>query len=167
MSTIHNLFGAIDISASALSVQRTRLNTISENIANAETTRSDDGQAYRRKQVVVENGMQGGAFSDVLRDSQLQLDQTQGSHMPKGESHGLVRCCSAGVHVAEVTEDPSPYKMVYDPTHPDADEDGYVAMPNVNLVQEMTDLISASRSYEANVTALNSAKEMIRKAIKI
>ncbi|MCD4828101.1 MAG: flagellar basal body rod protein FlgC [Candidatus Cloacimonetes bacterium] len=164
---LNSLFGTIDIGASGLNVQRTRLNIVAQNIANAETTRTEDGEAYRRQIAVVEAGTCDGRFRETLRESQLQLDRTSANHMPAGRSRAIERCGSAGVHVAGVIDDPAPFKMIYDPHHPDADENGYVAMPNVNIVQEMTELINTTRSFEANVTVITSAKEMIRKAIKL
>jgi flagellar basal-body rod protein FlgC len=132
-------FSAIDISASGLAAQRRRLDIVAENIANAETTRSERGGPYRRKQVVFEE--------IALRE----LGQGQ----------------QQGVKVREVAEDPRPPHLVYRPGHPDADANGYVAMPNVNIVEEMVDMISATRSYEANATALEATKTMARKALEL
>ncbi len=164
---LKSLFNAIDISSSGISVQRTRMNTISENIANAETTRTPEGEAYRRKIPVVQSGAENERFQTILHDTVLKMSRTDGEHMEEVPFERKDKCCSAGVHVSEILRDPSPFRMEYDPSHPDADENGYVAMPNVNIIQEMTDLISATRSFEANVTAINSTKEMLRKAIKL
>ncbi|MFB5759732.1 flagellar basal body rod protein FlgC [Paenibacillus medicaginis] len=145
---ISNSFG---ISSSALTAQRLRMDVISSNIANAETTRAQivNGQAvpYRRKMTVLEPNQP--SFSDML-DARMNGKTT-----------------AAGVKVAEIREDASPLKPVYNPEHPDADEKGYVYMPNVDIAKEMVDMISASRSYEANVTALNASKAMISKALEI
>jgi flagellar basal-body rod protein FlgC len=130
-------FSSIDISASGLLAQRTRLDVIANNIANAETTRTAQGGPYRRQEVV---------FSQHLANSQAE---------------------SGGVDVAGVVVSKDPVKMVYDPGHPDAGADGMVAMPNVNPVQEMVDMISATRAYEANVQAINSARSMASKALEI
>ena len=144
-----NLFNGFNTSASALTANRLRMDVVSSNIANAETTRSElvDGewQPYKRK--VVE--LQENSF-----ESKLQ------SAMGKGES-------STGVKVSTIKEDESPNKLVYNPTHPDANEEGYVEMPNVDMVKEMVDMMSASRSYEANVTALNATKSMYMKALEL
>lgn len=164
---IRSIFDAIDISASGLSVQRLKMNLISENIANAETTRTPEGEAYRRKLAVVETGVPGEKFSQSLHRAQLSLSRSDGEHMPAEPFKRSSPCSVPGVHVAQVEEDPSPFRMVYDPSHPDADAEGYVAMPNVNIVQEMTDLINTSRAFEADVTAINSTKDMLRKAIKL
>ncbi|MFM9277323.1 flagellar basal body rod protein FlgC [Paenibacillus jiagnxiensis] len=142
---------SFSISSSALTAQRLRMDVISSNIANAETTRAQvvNGQAvpYRRKMVVLEPNRP--RFSDML-NAQMNGGTT-----------------ASGVKVAEIQEDTSPLKPVYNPEHPDADANGYVYMPNVDIAKEMVDMISASRSYEANVTALNASKAMISKALEI
>ena len=130
-------FSSIDISASGLFAQRTRLNAIANNIANATTTRTEEGGPYRRQEVV---------FS---------------AHSGKFGSG------SGGVEVDEVIESSDPPKMVHDPSHPDADKDGRVAMPNVNIVEEMVDMVTATRAYEANVQAINAARSMATKALEI
>jgi flagellar basal-body rod protein FlgC len=145
-----NFGSSFGISASALTAQRLRMDVISSNIANAETTRASmvDGKAvpYRRKLVVMETA-QPDSFSNILN-----------SKMGSG---------SEGVKVKSIIEDSSPLKPVYNPSHPDADADGYVYMPNVDLTKEMVDMLSASRSYEANVTMLNASKSMVAKALEI
>lgn len=164
---LHSLFTSMHISASGLSVQRTRLNIISENIANADTTRTAEGGPYIRKQVVVESGNKDKKFAEVLQENKIALRQTAKEHLPDEEFTTSDEKSKAGVHVASITTDDSPIRMEYNPSHPDANADGYVAMPNVNIMQEMVDLVTASRMYEANVTALNSSKDMIRKALRI
>lgn len=144
------LTGGFDISASALTAQRLRMDVISSNIANAETTRASyvngQFQPYKRKMVVLEPIT--SRFSDVL-------NQEMGRN-------GI-----GGVKVARIAEDPSPDKLVYNPASPDANAEGYVRMPNVDVTKEMVDMIAASRSYEANVTALNATKAMFAKALEI
>ncbi|MBR3379583.1 MAG: flagellar basal body rod protein FlgC [Bacillus sp. (in: Bacteria)] len=146
-----NISNSFHISASGLTAQRLRMDVISSNIANAETTRSQfvDGKfvPYRRQTVVMSESK--GSFQDTLQQA-----MGAGSN-PKG------------VKVAKIKEDQSPFKLVYQPTHPDADENGYVQMPNVDMAKEQIDFIVASRSYEANVTALNASKAMIMKALEI
>ncbi|WP_411346102.1 flagellar basal body rod protein FlgC [Paenibacillus sp. WLX1005] len=141
-----------DISASALTAQRLRMDVVSSNIANAETTRAKvvNGEAvpYRRKEVVLSTNKP--SFADTL-DSAMS-----------GSNSGI-----DGVKAVQIKEDQEPFKLVYNPTHPDADKNGYVKMPNVDTLKEMVDMISASRSYEANVTALNASKAMITKALQI
>lgn len=140
-----------DISASALTAQRLRMDVISSNIANAETTRGSfvngQFQPYKRKMVVMEPMQQ--SFSSML------------SQQLEGNS------AAQGVKVTKIKEDQSPTKLVYNPTHPDADTNGYVNMPNVDVTKEMVDMIAATRSYEANVTALNATKSMFVKALEI
>jgi len=137
----------MNISASGMSAQRLRMDIISQNIANVNTTRDEFGNVYRRKSVVfAEKDMT--PFGDIL----MKMAGTAGS----------------GVKVTQIVEDnKSELRKVYDPSHPDADEEGYVTYPNVNTVQEITDLIDATRSYEANVTAFNAAKNIALKGLEI
>jgi flagellar basal-body rod protein FlgC len=141
----------MDISASGLTAQRMRMDVISENIANIDTTRTEDGTPYTRKYVVLQE--RNASFAQVLQNS-------AGGNVADGEDYG-------GVRVSEIGEDPSEYKLVYDPAHPDANAEGYVLMPNVDITQEMVDMISAYRSYEANVTAFNAYKDMAVKTLEI
>jgi flagellar basal-body rod protein FlgC len=146
------LFDAIDASGSGLSAERLRMDVTSENLANAQTTKGADGQPYRRKEVVLQQAdASGSSFSSVLASM-------QGAGGAKSVS---------GVKVSGIVEDSSALKRLYDPGHPDADKDGYVTMPNVNTVTEMTDLISSSRAYEANVTAMQTAKTMFSKTLDL
>jgi len=147
------MFDAFDISASALTAERMRMDVTAENLANAQTTRTANGGPYRRKEVVLQEVEQGGGFAGNLRAAM-------------GAGPGA-RSRPGGVEVAGIAQDSTPSKMVYDPGHPDANAQGYVAMPNVDSVTEMVDLISASRSYEANVTALQSAKQMFSKTLDL
>ena len=142
-----DFFDAINTSSAALSAQRLRMNLISGNLANLNTTRTSSGGPYRRKEAVFAAQPLNHSFEQVLADHQNR-------HL-------------ATVRVAEVVEDRNPPVMKYDPSHPDADGNGYVAMPNINLMEEMVNMISASRSYEANVTALKAAKDMALKALEI
>jgi flagellar basal-body rod protein FlgC len=146
------LFDAIDASGSGLSAERLRMDVTSENLANAETTKGADGQPYRRKEVVLQEAdATGTSFASVLSSA-------QGSAAGRSVN---------GVKVTGIVEDSSALKRIYDPGHPDADKDGYVTMPNVNTVTEMTDLISSSRAYEANVTAMQTAKQMFSKTLDL
>jgi flagellar basal-body rod protein FlgC len=135
------LFDALDASGSALSAERLRMDVTAENLANAQSTRGSDGTGpYKRKEVVLEQA--GSSFADSLH-------------------------AARGVRVAGIVEDSTPPRRVYDPGHPDADAQGYVTMPNVNTVTEMTDLIGASRAYEANVTAMQTAKSMFARTLDL
>jgi flagellar basal-body rod protein FlgC len=144
------------------------MNIISENLANVDTTKTADGGPYRRQLVQIRNGQPGARFEDYFEDPRIKMTETQPNHKPEKPFRFLGEPGPQyGVHVEDIVKDPSAFKLVYDPAHPDANADGYVEMPNINTVQEMIDLIAASRSFEANVTALNSSKEMIRNALRI
>jgi flagellar basal-body rod protein FlgC len=151
------LFDAISASGSGLTAERMRMDVTSENLANAETTKGADGQPYRRKEVVLQEA--GGVGGDSPSFASL-LSGIQG-----GNATGAG--VTSGVKVAGIVEDQTALKRIYDPGHPDADKDGYVTMPNVNTVTEMTDLISSSRAYEANVTAMQTAKTMFTKTLDL
>lgn len=138
------LFRSFQISGSALTAEKVRVDTVSSNLANMDTTRTLEGGPYRRKTVV---------FAE-------RLAQARGEELPPKFRRN-------GVNVAAIIEDPNPPRLEHDPEHPDADEDGYVAYPNIDLAKEMTDLITASRSYEANTTAVNTAKNLYLKALEI
>jgi len=143
------ILDSLSISASALTAERTRMDVTAENLANAQTTRTDAGGAYRRKVVeLAQDGGQGGFGA--------QLASAMGSASSAG-----------GVKVTGIVADSTPLKTVYDPGHPDADANGYVQMPNVEPVEEMVDLITESRSYEANVTAMSSAKTMFSRTLDL
>lgn len=156
---------AIDISASGLRAQRIRMNAIASNVANINTTRTEEGGPYRR-QIAILSSKQGMLrFSESLAEAKLKLDYTNPCHLRpiKGAYENLdVRGVEASVEL-----DASPPRMVFDPSHPDADPSGYVAMPDINIVSEMVNMISASRSYEANVTAITALKSMARRAMEI
>lgn len=152
------IFGAINSAASGLTAQRLRMDTISENIANANTTRTENGGPYRRK-VVVFKAADNKPFSEYLTGANKGV---LGNSSDSEESEN-----SGGVKVTAIMEDQSPFRKVYDPTNPDADEEGYVSMPNVDVMTEMVNMISATRSYEANVTSINAAKGMAAKALEI
>ncbi|AOQ23426.1 Flagellar basal-body rod protein FlgC [Moorella thermoacetica] len=141
------LLPALAISASGLTAERLRLDIIANNLANINTTRTPRGGPYRREVPV---------FAERLQEAMGQLPGRLSSRAP-----------GAGVEVAAIVEDNSPPRLVYDPSHPDADANGYVHLPNINIVNEMVDMITASRAYEANVTVLNAAKTMTLKALEI
>jgi flagellar basal-body rod protein FlgC len=150
-----SFLSGMDISASGLTAQRARMDVISDNIANIDTTRTAEGGAYRRKYVVLQERNDGNNFSSVLNQTQGGSTSTSGS-----SSYG-------GVRVQEIGTDQSDLKLKYDPTNPDANADGYVEYPNVDVAQEMTDMMSSYRSYEANVTAFNAYKDMAVKSFEI
>lgn len=142
-----DFFDAIQASSSGLNAQRLRMNLISGNLANVNTTRTAEGGPYRRKEAVFAARPLAESFKKILADRQKQ-------HL-------------SIVKVDRIIEDSNPPVMKYDPQHPDADEKGYVALPNINVMEEMVNMISATRGYEANVTALKAAKEMASRALDI
>jgi flagellar basal-body rod protein FlgC len=144
------LFDGLEISGTGLTAERMRMDVTAENLANAQTTRGANGQPYRRKEVVLQEVPQGGFGAELASAMSAGATQRPG-----------------GVEVSQVVEDSTPGKLVYDPGHPDADARGYVRMPNVDTVAEMVDLISASRAYEANVTAMQASKQMFAKTLDL
>ena len=142
-----DFFDALHISSSGLTAQRLRMNLISGNLANINTTRTDKGGPYRRKEPIFAAQVPNPSFGEILSSQNAQ-------QLPQ-------------VKVVDIIEDRRSPLLKYDPNHPDANEDGYVSMPNINLMEEMVNLISATRSYEANVAAIKAAKEMAHKALEI
>lgn len=150
---------ALNISASGMTAERMRLDVASENITNLKTTRTEDGGPYKRKMVVFET-VKERSFQDVLNGAARGVRDRNGRQIGSIGSAG-------GVRVSEIVEDDRDFKPVYDPLHPDADVDGYVMMPNVDLVKETIDAMSATRGYDANLTAFNAIKTMASKALEI
>ncbi len=142
---------SMNVVGSGLTAQQFRLDVISENVTNMSTTRTEAGGPYRRKIVVLEEAGAQTPFQAALARARGEEIQNQ----------------QGGVRVAEVAEDPSDFKLVYDPTHPDANADGYVEMPNVDLVKEMADAMAANQAYSANVTAFNVLKQVTAKGLEI
>lgn len=142
-----SFFDALKTSASGLTAQRTRMNVISENLANVHATRTAAGGPYRRQDVVFVAAPATESFREILENER--------------------RAVFHEVEVVDVVEDPRPFQTVYEPGHPDADPDGYVKYPNVDPLEEMVNMISASRGYEANVTAVNATKQMAMRALDI
>ncbi len=142
-----DFFKAMEISASGLNAERARMNTIASNLANAKTTRTAEGGPYKRLDPVFQSVSLADKFRDLVGEKAASA--------------------ASSVRVATVQQDQSPAQMVYDPGHPDADTSGYVALPNVNVVQEMVNMITASRAYEAGVTVMQTVKGMARSALSI
>ena len=146
----------INIVGSGLTAQQLRLDIVGENVTNSTTTRTEnDGGAYRRKVVVFESVAGKDAFRQAMAKAAYGLAPSAG-YSPTG-----------GVRVAQIVEDPSELRLVYDPTHPDANEDGYVEMPNVDMVKEITDAMAATQAYSANVTMFNTLKTVIADGLQI
>lgn len=144
-----NFLNALKSSASGLSAERLRMDVISSNIANAQSTRTAKGGPYRRQVAILAPQKEQNDFQKILQNSLRK------------------QAPYSGVKVAAIVEDQAPLKRAYDPTHPDAGEDGYVEYPNVDVMKEMVELITASRSYEANATVLNATKSMLLKTLEI
>jgi len=161
------VFDAIDISSTGLSAQRRKLNVIASNIANVDTTRTEEGGPYKRKRVLMVEAPNLARFSDILHVQQNRLRGTHQNHLPGAAQPTIEELLGAGVETLEVREEPMEPRLVYDPAHPDAREDGYVVYPDINVVTEMVDMIAASRAYEANVTVMTASKDMVMKALEI
>ena len=161
------IFDTIDISASGLSAQRRKLTAIAGNIANVDTTRTDEGGPYKRRRVVMLEAPKLTKFSTLLQEQRSRLRRTDGKHMLEAEPRPDELFVGSGVMTQEVREEPVKPRLVYDPNHPDAREDGYVVYPDVNIITEMVDMISASRAYEANATVLSAAKDMVSRSLEI
>ena len=145
-----SFFNSMNVSASGLTAQRLRMDVISENIANVNTTRTNEGGPFRRKTVLFEE-IRETPFNSMLRGA--------GESGPSG---GM-----GGVKVTNIVRDNTPGPLVFDPSHPDANAEGFVRMPNINIVEEMINMISATRSYEANITAINNTKAMLSRTLEI
>jgi flagellar basal-body rod protein FlgC len=163
---IKNIFSAFNISASGMSAQRQRMNVIAENMANAETTKTAEGGPYQRKVVRFEAGAEQ-QFSQRLAQERIRISQTNASHLP-GTARRISRTrdIDPGVRATEGIANDD-FKLVYEPGHPDADENGYVKLPNINVVTEMVDMMAASRAFEANTTAINAIKQMAKASLEI
>jgi len=156
-----------NISAMGLSVQRKKMNLIAENIANMDTTRTDDGQPYQRKFLTVKQKPGYGNNGVEIQNPTLEMSKTNEMHIANPQIKEMTPFESNTGLSADVMKDQKQGEIQYIPDHPDADENGYVHMSNVNIVSEMVDMISATRSFEANITALNSSKQMAKDALEI
>ena len=149
----------INIIGSGLTAQQLRLDIVSENVTNSQTTRVENGEgAYRRKMVVFEAVSGRNSFREALARAASGMSP---------EPNTVVNPTAGGVRVTEIVEDQSPMRMVYDPTHPDADEQGYLELPNVDMVKEIADAMAASRAFASNVTAFNTLKSVISSGLEI
>ena len=160
-----NFLNSFDISGYGLSAQRVRVNTISSNIANAQTTRTDEGGPYRRKEVVFKAIDFNEYYNKALGESTKSAKYED--PLNEGDLGKIVNPAIMSVIVDKISRDDSEPKLKFDPQHPDADTNGYVAYPNINPVIEMADLVEATRSYQANVSAFQSSKDMANAAISL
>ncbi len=147
---------SMNISGSGLTAQQLRLDIVAENITNSNTTRTENnGGTYRRKMVIFQSESGRNGFREAMAKAADGVVSNQRYNK------------AGGVRVAAIVEDPTDFKIVYDPNHPDADEDGYLSLPNVDMVKEMTDAMAATQAYSANVTALNALKSVVSKGLEI
>lgn len=160
-------FSALRISGSGMAVQRLKLNATAENIANAETTRTPEGGPYRRKSVQIEADGKEMSFSGEFKRAQINLTRTNAKHRRTSRKFSTQHVDVSEATGKVITNRRPEVTMVYDPTHPDANADGYVAMPDINLVTEMVNMMVASRAFEANVTAVTATKDMVSEAMGI
>ncbi len=161
------ILNAIEISSQGLSVQRAKMNTVAKNIANAETTETKDGGPYRRERVIVREAEVKNSFDSFMKKAGSRLARTNSRHITgRGSVHGIklsIPTVESEVHV----DKDFGFKIVHDPSHPSADENGYVKMPDIEIITEMVDMMAATRAYEANTVAISSAKKMAKDALDI
>ncbi|HSG98509.1 MAG TPA: flagellar basal body rod protein FlgC [candidate division Zixibacteria bacterium] len=159
---------ALSVAADGLAAQRHKMNTVAENIAKAQTTRTPEGGPYRRQKVVFKAASGIRSFTEELQSARLTLKRSRDGHRVSSAARSLGPQGGAEfVSASSVAEGADSLRMVYDPSHPDANADGYVAMPNVEVITEMVDLMSAQRAYEANLTSVEAVKSMIDKTLEI
>jgi flagellar basal-body rod protein FlgC len=164
---ISDFFSTFNISASGLSAEKRRLAITAENIANANTTRTAEGTAYKRKVMIQEVLSERSHFMDSLRRAEVNLKTSQSGHLPMSNYTPGDITADGFSDIETKVEEQNQFKEVYDPDHPDADGNGIVRFPNVNVVAEMLELISASRTYEANITVMNATKNLAKKSLEI
>ncbi len=169
MGDITPNFSSFNISAKGMSIQKKRMDIVAENIANTNTTKTDDGTPYKRKYLTIqtEGGFEG-KFNAANNSLNMKMSTTKAGHISSAGTTGSERGMAPEVSFdMEVNKDRRKGEMVFMPDHPDADEDGYVEMPNVDVITEMIDMISATRNYDANVTAFNATKQLYRDSLEI
>ncbi|MEE8577081.1 MAG: flagellar basal body rod protein FlgC [candidate division Zixibacteria bacterium] len=162
-----SVLSAFEISARGLSVQRAKMDAVAQNLANAETTQTKEGGPYRRRRILVSEETFKDSFNSALKRSDTPLSRTNAGHRS-----GKIRRIGStvelsGATVKEVRDPASAYKLIHDPSHPQADSEGYVKMPDIEVISEMVDMMDATRAYEANTVAISSAKKMARDALDI
>lgn len=150
-----------------MSVQRRKMNIVAENIANAETAATTEGGPYRRKNLKVSSAEQKLPFKTVLERSRTGLIRTHASHLPTIAIGGGGSRSASIAQAEEISAGEDSYKLIFDPHHPEADDDGYVKLPDIEIINEMVDMIAANRSYEANAMAISASKEMLKNALDI
>lgn len=161
------ILNAIQVSSQGLSIQRARMNTVARNIANAETTRTAEGGPYRRRRIVVEEQDNKTGFRNLIKHAGAQLSRTSRKHIPARAVSVVTNVKTPTVSFEDSIDPNSNFKIVHDPSHPDADAEGYVEMPDIEIVTEMVDMMAATRAYEANTVAIAAAKKMAENALEI
>ncbi len=150
-----------------MSVQRRKMNVVAQNIANAETTKTEEGGPYRRRRLEISADEEKLPFKTILEGSRNGLTLTSRAHLPEiPVAPGNYETVTPA-RADEIVADENAYRLIYDPTHPDADADGYVKMPDIEIINEMVDMMSANRGYEANALAVSASKEMLKNALDI
>ena len=161
------IFSSIEISGSGLSTQRRKMDTVAENIANVDTTKTKKGGPYQRKRVIVKETGEASSFGKEFRRAHNKLARTNSRHI-QGSSTTRPSEPEYAYTKSETIADPaSSFKLIHDPSHPDANKEGFVKMPDIEIVHEMVDMVSASRAYEANIAAISTSKKMIDDALDI
>ena len=161
------LFNAIDVSASGMTLQRRKMDVVAQNIANVETTRTEQGGPYRRRRIVVSESKESVPFRTLMTKASSRLACTNGRHISGGGILSRDNVEISRAQSREIEDPASSFRLVHDPDHPDADDEGMVHMPDIEIVNEMVDMMSASRAYEANTTVVLASKEMARNALDI
>ena len=164
---MEGIFDAIEVSSKGLSVQRAKMNVIAQNIANAETTETEEGGPYRRQHVLVDNKDKRSDFSSQLRQARSRMTQTNKNHLSGGTALRITHEKNNEDNMKIVESPADDVKMIYDPSHPNANEEGYVAYPKIEIVEEMVNMMDASRGYEANTVAISTAKKLAEVALDI
>lgn len=161
------LFNAIDVSASGMTLQRRKMDVVAQNIANAETTRTEQGGPYRRRRVIVSELKENVPFRTLMTKASSRLAITNSGHMSGVGALSRDSVKISKVQSEEIEDSATGFLLVHDPDHPDANDDGMVRMPDIQIVNEMVDMMTASRAYEANTTVVLASKEMARNALDI
>lgn len=161
------ILNAIELSSQGLSIQRAKMNSVAKNIANAETTRTEEGGPYKRERIVVSEDKVKGSFNSHLKRAGLELNRTSDNHIRNKAQSLKADAEFSSVESKLVTDSEANFKIVHDPSHPDADEEGYVKYPDIEIVNEMVDMMAAARAYEANTVAISTAKKMAEESLDI
>lgn len=160
------IFRALEISSSGMTVQRQKMDAVSENIANVDTSRTEKGGPYQRRRIVVSETTERPSFSSAMKRAHGKLVRTHSKHID-GITRSGNRQETPQVEGKNIVDAASSFKLIFDPSHPEANEEGYVQMPDIEIINEMVDMISANRAYEANIAAISTAKRMINEAMEI